>query len=333
MNRLLFTFIILSFFVFQNTAGAQGIPVSGGLELSPSIANPEPGQKVNIRLKSYSMDVDSANSTWSINDKVVQKGIGLTSYEIIAPSLGKETKVSVTSTSPNGSVLSKTIYIGSASIDIIIENSGHVPPLFRGKLPVSYQNTVNVIAIPHLADTNGVEYDPKNLIYEWKRNSLAVEDQSGYGKQSFSLKGDIIPRDVGLVVTASTRDGKKSVSGYANISYTSPSLNFYVDDALYGPLYNKIIGDNLFIGDEKEVSVIMEPFGFNKPINGLGNLVLSWMINGYESTSLAENQSITLRAPENTSGNSSIELSVKNKKDILQNANSSFSVKFSSNKQ
>ena len=330
MNRLLFTFIILSFFVISNSAYAQGIPVSGGLELTTSIENPEPGQKVNIRLKSYSMDVDSANSTWSINDKIVQKGIGLTSYEINAPSLGKETKVSVTSTSPNGSVLSKTIYIGSGSLDIIVENSGHTPPLFKGKLPVSYQNTVNIIAIPHLADTKGIEYDPKNLVYEWKRNSLVVQDQSGYGKQSFSLKGEIIPRVVSLIVTASTRDGNKSVSGYINISYNSPNLNFYIDDPLYGPLYNKIVRDTLFIGDEKEVSIIMEPYGFNKPVNGLGNLVLNWMINGYESLSLSQNQSITLRAPENSTGNSNIELIVKNKKDILQGANANFSVKFSS---
>lgn len=331
MSRLLFTFIILSFFTNLNTlVYAQGIPTSGGLELVPSVESPEPGQKVNIRLRSYSMDIDSANSTWLVNDKVVQKGIGLTSYEITAPNLGKETKVSVTASSPNGSTLSKTIYLSSGSIDLIVENSGHTPPLFKGKIPISYQNNINIVAIPHLADSNGVEYDPKNLVYEWKRNSLVVQDQSGYGRQSFSLKGEIIPRDVSIVVTASTRDGKKSVSGYINISYTSPSLNFYIDDPLYGPIYNKIVRDTLFIGDEKEVSIIMEPYGFNKPINGLGDLILNWMINGYESPSLAQNQSITLRAPENSTGNSNIELMVKNKKDILQGASANFSVKFSS---
>ena len=202
--------------------------------------------------------------------------------------------------------------------------------MFSGKLPISYQNTINIIAIPHLADSKGVEYDPKNLVYEWKRNSRTVEDESGFGKQSFNLTGEIVPRDVTITVTASTRDGKKKVSGYINVSYTSPSLNFYVDDPLYGPLYNKILDENIIIGKEKEVSVIMEPYGFNKPTNGLGNLDLTWMINNYEKPELSKNQSVTLRAPENTSGTSNIELSIKNKKDILQSASANFTIKFNS---
>lgn len=332
MNRILFLLFSLSFFIFQfGSVHAQGVPVgANSLELTASTDSPAPDQKVSVRARSYTIDIDSANITWSVNGKIVQKGIGLTSYEVTAPALGKETTVTVQAISSDGITVSKSISIISGSIDLIVESNGHTPPMFSGKLPISYQNTINIIAIPHLADSKGVEYDPKNLVYEWKRNSRTVEDESGFGKQSFNLTGEIVPRDVTITVTASTRDGKKKVSGYINVSYTSPSLNFYVDDPLYGPLYNKILDENIIIGKEKEVSVIMEPYGFNKPTNGLGNLDLTWMINNYEKPELSKNQSVTLRAPENTSGTSNIELSIKNKKDILQSASANFTIKFNS---
>ena len=332
MNRIWFLLFFLTFsFCNIGLIHAQGIPASAsGLEITPSIDTPQPGQKVSLRIRSYTIDIDSSTVTWQVNGKVVQKGVGLTSYEITAPALGKETSVSVSAVSTDGVVVSKNTKIISGSIDLIVESNGHTPPLFSGKLPISYQNTVNIIAIPHLADSKGVEYDPKNLVYEWKKNSRVVEDQSGYGKQTFTLNGEIVPRDVNITVTATTRDGNSRVSGFINVSYTSPSINFYVDDPLYGPLYNNILGENIVIGKEKEVSVIMEPYGFNKPINGLGSLDLTWLINNYEKPELSKNQSVTLRAPENSSGVSNIELTIKNTKDILQTASANFTIKFNS---
>jgi hypothetical protein len=111
----------------------------------------------------------------------------------------------------------------------------------------------------------------------------------------------------------------------------SPSLNFYIDSSQYGPLFNSAVGDNVFIGKEKETSILMVPYGFNKPVNGIGNLLLTWMINGYEREELATNESITLRSPDNTAGKSNIELTIKNKKDILQTASRGFSASFSAN--
>jgi hypothetical protein len=266
-----------------------------------------------------------------VDGKISQKGIGLTNLEIIAPSLGKEYKIGVSAITTNGLTLTNSIVLGSGSVDMIIESSGYIPPFFKGKLPVAYQNNVNIIAIPHIADAKGVEYDPKTLVYQWKKNSRVVEDQSGYGKQTFTLAGDIIPREVLMNVTASTRDGTKRAVGYITVSYDSPSLLFYIDSPQYGPLFNNAIGDNVFIGKEKETSVLMVPYGFNKPVNGIGNLLLTWMINGYEREELATNESVTLRSPGDTAGKSNVELTIKNKKDILQTASRSFSASFSAN--
>ncbi len=331
MRSLILKFFIVAIVFSIHGANAQGVPVSPySLEISMSTESPTPGQTLTLTAKSYSIDINSATLTWTVDGKQIQKGAGLTSLEVKAPSLGKESKITVTAISTKGITFSNSLSLSSGSVDLIMENTGYVPPFFQGKTPVSYQNTTNIIALPHLADSKGVEYDPKTLVYQWKKNSRVVEDQSGYGKQVFSLIGEIVPRATILNVTASTRDGSKRASATISVSYNSPSLTFYIDDPLYGPFWNTAVNETIFIGKEKETNILMTPYGFNKPTNQLGNLILSWMINGYERPELETNESITLRAPDNADGSSNIELTIKNKKDILQTASAGFSVRFSS---
>jgi len=332
MNRsFIFLFFLIFSLFFSFDTQAQGVPATGaGIYISASSDSPAPGQEITLTARSYSIDINSANITWTIAGKVAQKGIGLTSLEIVAPALGKTLDVTITATTAGGTTLSDSIKIGSGSVDLITENNGFVPTFFKGKTPTGYQNTISIIAFPHLADAKGVEYDPKTLVYQWKKNSRVVEDQSGYGKQVFTLVGEIVPRTAIIGVTVSTRDGSRSASGLISISYNSPSLSFYIDSPLYGPLFNKSTGEGIFIGKEKETSVLAIPYGFNKPTKGLGDLVLTWMINGYEHPELSSNESVTLRAPNGADGTSNIELTVHNNKDILQSVSAGFSARFSS---
>lgn len=332
MNRaLLLTIFFFSSLLFSITAQAQGIPSGIGLDITASTDNPVPEQTVTITARSYTIDINSSTITWTINGKVVQKDVGATTLVVKAPALGQKLNINVTAVTTNGITSVGTISVSSGSVDMIIENNGYVPAFFKGKLPTSYQNNTNIVAIPHLADSKGVEYDPKNLIYQWKKNSMAIEDQSGYGKQSMTLIGDVVPRTADVTVTVSTRDGNSRATGYISASYGSPSLSFYFDDSLYGPLFNKAIKNNISIGSEKETSIIAVPFGFNKPTTGIGDLALSWMINGIENVDLAKNESITLRAPNDTAGLSNVELRIRNTKKILQGANLGFKASFKAN--
>lgn len=331
MNRTLRIASILllsSLFAFQ--VSAQGVPVAGDdINLSTSSDSPYPGDIVTITARSFTMSINSASITWTVDGKVTEKGTGLTTLDIIAPPLGKTSIVKLTAIGIDKKTYTASIAITSGSVDMILENDGYTHSLFLGKTPTVYQNTVKIIAMPHVADSKGVEYDPKSLVYKWKKNSRVVEDQSGFGKQTFTAVGDIVPRAFTITVEVSTRDGKAKASGTINISYISPSLSFYIDDPLYGPLFNSAIKDYLYIGKEKETSVLALPFGFNKPHSGIGNLSLNWFVNGVSQTDLNSNESITLRAPE-TEGNSTIELNIKNKKEILQGASAGFGVKFNS---
>ena len=247
--------IIVGVLFIASSAHAQGIPTTiGGLSLSASINNPEPGQQVVITAQSYSADIDSSKITWVVNGAVAESGIGENTLTVTAPALGEHLSIAITMVAASGATVQDSIDIGSGAVDLIPETSGYVPPFFQGKLTPVYQNMIKITAIPHLADSSGVEYDPKTLVYEWKEDQSLIQDQSGYGKQSETVGGDLIPRSHDIDVTVSTRDGTAQAEAITTISFGSPSISFYVDDPLYGPLFNQAVRDTLRIGAQKETS-------------------------------------------------------------------------------
>jgi len=325
--------VILSIFsitLFAIPAFAQGIPTSiNQITLTASSNNPTPGQIVTITAVSYSFDINSATITWAVNGKQAKKGIGVTTLDVPAPALGKKTTVTVTAVTTDGSSYNNSISLGSGLIDMIIETDGYTPPFFKGKTPLVFQNTVTVIAVPHLISPSGKEYDPSTLVYQWSEdNGTVLQDQSGYGKQSISLKGSLVPRPFYLIVIASSRDGSAQAESLIHIQPTSPLITFYNDDSLYGPLFNKAITGSFHIGSEKETSAFASLFGFNFSNTIANDLTLDWMINSTEHSELASNQVVALRAPDGVAGTSHIELSVQGVNNILQKADNSFNVSF-----
>jgi len=335
-------FKVQSFFVFvlllsscllipASNARAQSLSgTPGGIQLTPSVNDPYPGETVTITAESYSMSIDSANITWTAGGKTLAKGIGATSVTVQAPDLGKRLTVNVTATTPDGQSMSDSIIIGSGSIDMILESNGYVPPFFTGKVPVAYQNSVKIVAVPHLANSSGVEYDPQTLVYQWQENGSVLQDQSGYGKQSITIPGNIVPRPYNISVTVSARDGSASGMGLTSVSPGAlGGIAFYDNDPLYGPMFNLALGNTVYVGKQRELGVLAVPFGFNVSATGLGGLTWAWLVNGTDHPELAGNDTITLRAPEGSSGSSDIEADVTNGKEILQQGNAALSVVWS----
>ena len=262
---------------------------------------------------------------------MVQKGLGLTTLDVQAPALGKKSTITISAISSNGAVFSNSVTLGSGSIDMITETDGYVPPSFKGKVPFVFQNNITLIAMPHLANSSGQEFDPKTLVYSWEKDDgTAYQSQSGYGKQSLTLTGDIIPRPYYVTVTVSTRDGSAQAEAVAYISGQSPYIDFYSNDLLYGPLYNRMLGATINIGSQKEADVIASLFGFNIPTNS-SDFPFTWLVNNVEHPELAGSKSIALRSPDGVSGSSNVQLNVQNNQKILQSARAGFSVAFTAN--
>lgn len=332
----LLTIIFVSIFavsIHPVGVGAQGI--SGAIDtvnLVSSVNSPNPGETITITAKSYSIDIDAANITWTAGGKTIAKGIGLTNIDVKAPSLGKTLTVNISAVAADGSVNTNQISITSASVDVIIEPEGYTPPGFQGRIPLAYQNRVKITAVPHLANSSGVEYEPSTLTYKWEQGLTVLEAKNGYGKQSVVIDGNIIPRPAMVRVTVSTRDGSAQGVGTVMVTPSAPFLVFYKNDPLYGSLYNNAVGQTMLLGTQRESGIVAAPYGFNIPAGGIGNVVLSWLINGVEHPELATNRTVTLRAPEDSAGASNVELTVTDKNNMLQQGNAGFKAIFSAPK-
>ncbi len=316
-------------FLSVNKAQAQTIPVSiSGLQLSSDPESPIPGENVTITAKSYAFNINGATITWSVNGVAKKTAIGLVTFTTTAPALGKTMTIKVSANTVAGQQYNESFSIKSGSIDFITESSGYVPPLFLGRVPLVYQNTVRIVAVPHIANSSGVEYLPSTLIYKWEKDSGTVlEDQSGYGKSFVDLKGDMVPRPYSLTVTVTTKDGTSNVVGTVSVIPHKPGLGFYINDPLYGPLYNRSVSV-VNIGTQKEVSVLAVPFGFEKALNSLGNLALDWYINGTQYAELSTSNTVVLRSPDGSSGTSDVSLNISNNGEILQSASGDFTSNF-----
>jgi hypothetical protein len=330
MKSRFLVFLVPVICAFTITAHAQ-IPASiGGLELTLSTASPIPGQTVTITARSYTIDINTAKVSWYVDGKLIKSTVGDTVYELKAPALGKKLAIDVTATDPQGTTVRSSVTLGSGSVDIIFETDGYVPPFFKGKVLPVYQNELRLIAVPHMANTSGVEYNPATLVYQWKKNGRALEDQSGYGKQSITLVGDVVPRAYEISLSVWPRDNSAVAEAFFEASVGSPEIQFYVDDPLYGPLFNRSVGSTLRIGSNKETSVLAVPFGFNKPRVGTGDLSWEWGLNGRGQSTLSSRESIILRSPDQSTGSSNIQLNIRNTDKILQGATGIFSALFSS---
>jgi len=317
--------------LYTRSANAQAIPISiKALQLTSSPENPQPDEVITVTVVSYAIDIDSANITWYVNGSVLKKGVGLTSVTTKAPKLGKTLSVDVLAVTPGGQEHTQTLTIKSGGIDFIIESSGYVPPFFLGKISPVYQNSVKIVAIPHLANSSGVEYDPTTLVYKWEKESGTVlQDQSGYGKSSIELVGNIVPRPYTLTVTVTTKDGSGFAKGKMFVSPQTAKLAFYVNDLLYGPLFNLAMEKSVRLGSQKEMSIMAIPYGFDNVLSAINQPTFNWSVNNSSQAGLTSNM-IVLRAKENSSGSANINLSMENQKNILQSAAAGFSVIFNS---
>jgi hypothetical protein len=321
MKKAFITISAITFLIVFSCAKAQMQTSIDGVTISAEPTNPTPGQTVTVSIESYLIDLDSASIVWLLDGKSINKGIGIKKIEIKAPKAGKKSVVNVAIANGNGREIQKAIVIKSGAVEILWESKGYMPPFFKGKNSFIYQNTIKLIAVPHLSTDGVSEINPKNLIYKWKKGGKYIDNGTGYGIQSVDIKADDIPRPMEIEVEVYTKDQNENAIGYINLEPTEPSIDFYEIDPLYGIFFNKSIGNRITLNNS-EITVLAVPYGFNKKIS------YSWSINNIEQTDLSENQSITLRTKGDVEGSSNINLEVKSLSDILQGASSGFTANF-----
>ena len=328
------TILLLSVFSFSLVAKAQTPQeiidsIQNNIQVSITPQYPKAGDTVAIHLQSNSTPLDEANISWIVGGKIVSKGFGLTDLNVTAGKVGSSQKVTAKVTTSNGSVVNKIITIQPADIDLLWQATSYVPPFYEGKALYPHQGLITFTAIPNISASKSVTKTIGSYIYTWKKDGDVLGDFSGYGKNTFSLRGTVISRPFTIEVDVSSTDGTALGSAAVGVTPRSPRVYLYENNPLLGVLYNKSITNYVMPG--KELSITAEPFFFNTGTEP-SNLQFTWTMNGQTTQTMANDPStLTLRNETDLSGNSTIGVQISNVLKTLQFASNSFSVTFGQN--
>jgi hypothetical protein len=312
-------------FVSAQTSGIQGV-IDSSVSLTITPSTPGPNQAVSAVLDSSSVDLDTAIITWSVNGKKMQSGQGEKTLSLTSGSVGSETIVSANIVSTDGGSLVESVTISPATVDLMWQGGGYVPPFYKGRTPWAGEGQITFLAIPNVLDENGNEIDPKTLIYKWTKDDTVLGESSGAGQNSLTLTDSILSLPETIEVDILTDRDTTVATQSVNLSPINPGLLVYEDNPLYGFLFNNEVGSQ-FTATEKEFSFVAFPLSFNAVTRDSQNLSYTWSSTGGNSQAGDE---VTYQTPDSGSGSSQINVTVNSTSAITQSAQRNFLVQFGS---
>ncbi len=333
VNMKHYVFLFLTLFMFLGNFTLVNSQSAGGdgdflIEFVPEI--PKANELVGVYVKSFSTNVDSATFTWRVNGKTIKTGAGEKNFSFNMGDIGQRVNIDLTIKTIDGALIQKSYSFLPSSVDLIWQTSGYVPPFYKGKALFSHQNTVSVVAVPHIVNQNGTEMNPKNMIYKWRKNGSVIESASGFGRNVYTFEGSLISRDVNISVEVVPQD--ESAVGYATIAIkpVEPSLLFYRKDPLYGINFQKALSSEENFGTSNEISLFASPFFLD--VYGSEEFVTyKWLVNGIPLTDAVGTRNQTFRQKEGTEGTSNISLIIENSDKILQYTTKNIGLTFKRN--
>lgn len=345
--RRLFVVIAISLFAFMGVANAQSTDLSAlngdidpssistlddfeeylnagnTIDLALNPKYPQPNQNVTATLSSYSYDLNGATITWYINGKEQARGKAIKSLTFTTGALGTGTIIKAT-IFVDGATQVKTLTVNPADITLLWQAHTYTPPFYKGKALNSYQSVLTYVAIPQMYK-NGQVVNPKNLVYTWSKNGTVLGDNSGLGQQTLTLAGDVILRPVTIAVEVSDTAGTLSTKRSIEVSPESPLVLFYENSPDLGIMFNESLS-NVKSLLTPEINLTAVPLFFSASIKQSSALSFTWTMNG--ATMGVSDANAVFRLPQNTSGQASVSVAVRNQTKFLQGADNSLLISF-----
>ena len=289
MRKTVITIILMMFITLFSSphADAQtyiGIDRMSGTEEDTSLTmkpeSPAERTTVTIKVENYNTDIRRTDISWFRDGKLISRGIGKTTIDIIAPESGDSTIIDVLLITVEGSSYRKSITVRPGTIHLIWEAQTYTPPLIKSKTLPSSDAIIRIVALP---DMGSKTPEAKTLVYEWEHNGETLPANSGYGKNVLEIKGPNIFGRAYISVRASTIAGQVIGSGSTYIFPFEPIINIYEQDPLAGINYNLALGKNHQL-TKSETVLVAEPYYFNQEDVSKDKIQYTWIINGEEVT-------------------------------------------------
>lgn len=319
--------VIFSFYAIFQSRFALAETSDFSVEATPE--SPKSFEAITFRLKSFTLDLNRAVISWTVNGKTALSGIGKTSFNFQTGKAGTSYTIDI-SVKSGDEVLTKRLSFRVGEVDLLWEaTNSYVPPFYKGKAMPSSQSSVKLVAVPNLF-SGSKKLSPDELVYRWKRNDKYRElnDQSGYGKKSVLINGDLIKSGESVEVEASSLNNGSAGQGSASFSYENPLIVFYEDRPAEGVSYNRAIGGE-FNMPNKESTILAVPYFFSAKTRESGAISYSWRVGDKSVSGTEGNRSfITLREEGGSQGSENVSLSINHVSRVLQEAVAGFTVNF-----
>ncbi len=326
MRKKYLIFILALITIFAGSAvSAQIRETDVVLSISPD--SPSPNQNVDATVGSYSINLDKANISWSVDNQELSNGIGRKKFSFKTGDLGSPTILSVTIETVDGQNLLKTLTISGAEVDLLWEaEDAYVPPFYRGKALAPSQGRFKVVAMPNFVNQTG-KVSPKNLSYAWTKDDNASSSSSGWGKSYLIIQNSYLDKVNLAEVKVSDISGGVSVSGKIVLNTSKPKIFFYKNDPSLGIQWENALSNNFAINSNGE-TIVAEPYFFSPKNIDASELKFDWLLGGQKIETPSPKNILSIKPETGQSGGSTIEAIVENTNTLFQVTEKQIKVNF-----
>lgn len=255
----------------------QAIQASG-IERSILLkANPEtPGahESVSFTLTSALTDLDRATIAWYQNGILKESGKGKKTFSATTGDFGTTLSISAVVSTAEGVSATRRLSFKPLDIEISWEADTYTPPFYKGKALPSAQSTLRLSA-----RVVGSTSNQSTFTYRWKKDGVALQALSGYGKSLITLEKAVAPSGTILEVSVYGSDGSFIGKEQMTVRPISPLVLFYEDRPLEGIRYQSALGGSM-IAASNEFIVRTEPFFVSRADRENGKILYRWSFDG-----------------------------------------------------
>lgn len=324
LKTCLYLLVLMSALIPVGVFGQAYGGFGGNITLTMTPEFPRANEEVTVTAQGFSVDLDRAEVSWYENGVLKKKGVGARSFSFTTGALGEASSLRVVVASPSRGLFRETLAIRPAEVDILSEADSYTPPFYKGKGLPSGESRLRLTALPFLAAGNGRLLNPASLVYSWEQDGKKLLAESGFGKQSATIRGPLLFQESIVSVEVSSLDESLKAKKTIFFDAESPRVLFYEKHPLRGILYERALKEKYTLLTD-EFSLRAEPYFFPRLSLPAGTaresalLEFGWSVNSRSVPSQKQNELI-LRKEAEGRGGSRVELTIKDVRKLLQAA-------------
>lgn len=321
MRLFLFCCTLFILIPLGNTL-AQFDSVLGGsaliINLTPQY--PNPGELVTASIEDYAINSSGSSIVWMMDGVQLNNVNNQRSITFNAPAAGGSIDLKAELVFSNKPKLESTVTIKPLYFDLIVEPQTYTPVFYQGRGLPTFGSLVNLTTL--LNDENGL-VDTSEYTFNWVLNN----DYINGGPVKGAFRSQItVPYGRNSLITVIVQDKTGAVINKKIVALPSVPLDlrFYELNTLYG-LSTKAINNNLLlVGNSTSIKAV--PYYLD--IRAINNSIYTkWSINNL-ATQTNNDDPFEINLVRGNSGSAKIGFEIKNLKDFIQSAQSSFVAEF-----